>query len=461
MVNLSVFLISILVLVALAVAALWLLRRAETGTRQLLEKENNSLQLMLKEARGKEQLLLQENFTMKAQAAAAGEKASMSSRRVEELEEMVKDLQAQVRELDDIKDGLDRDKATLETKLENLTATRQRLEQESRQAFSLVASQLLEQSRKTMTEEGKASLSTLLSPLQEQIKGLNKEIKDYQDKQDVNTQLFSKEVQKLVDANKEITQEATRLSNALTGNNKIQGDWGEGVLKRILDLSGLQENVHYKTQVTRNDDGKLITNDDGKWLRPDFTLIMPDGKNLIIDCKVSLTAFVDYVNTSDPATQEKRLHDHIASMKAQVDLLSKKEYVRHMKNAADFALMFVPSEPAYLAAMQGKDNLWEYAYSKRVVIISPTHMLSVAQLLMQLWSRDKQSKNAEAIAQEVMKLINKLEAFATDMDKIQQGINSMQNALDAAQTKLNGKGGVMSKGTKIKQLAGLSPALPD
>ena len=260
------------------------------------------------------------------------------------------------------------------------------------------------------------------------------------------------------DANRQISQEATRLSNALISNNKIQGDWGEGVLKRILDLSGLQENVHYRKQVTRDDDDKVITNDEGAMLRPDFTLFMPDGKNLIIDSKVSLTAFVDYVNAADPDEQQRFLNEHKASVKAQIDLLAKKDYVKHVKNSVDFALMFIPSEPAYLAAMQGDQQLWEYAYGKRVVVVSPTHLLSVAQLLMQLWSRDKQNKNAEAIATEVMKLIDKLDTFYGDLDKIQNGINAMQTTFDNAKRRLEGKGGVFSKGEKIKELAGLKNA---
>ena len=145
----------------------------------------------------------------------------------------------------------------------------------------------------------------------------------------------------------------------------------------------------------------------------------------------------------------------MASVRAQVDLLAKKEYITQVKNTADFALMFIPNEPAYLTAMQGNQQLWEYAYHKHVVIVSPTHLLSVAQLLMQLWSRDKQNKNAEAIAKEVMKLMDKLNGFTADLDKIQNGIDAMQKNYNNAMTKLTGKGGIVAKGNTIKELAGL------
>lgn len=415
MIDITIFIISLLILLALAVAAAWLLR---TST-------------------------------------AATEKVRMQQLRIDELKSTVKKLTNELRELDDLKDSLDRDKAALTTRLEAVTRTREQLEEEARGTFKLIASELLNHSRKTMNEEGKTSLGQLLTPLKEQIDGLNKELKQYQEKQDLNTKYFGRELDKMIAANNEITQEASRLSNALVSNNKIQGDWGEGVLKRILDLSGLKQDVHYQVQVTRDSQGNVIRNDEGGMLRPDVTLFMPDGKNLIIDSKVSLTAFVDYVNATSPEAQQQALKDHVASVRAQVDLLAKKEYTTQVKNTADFALMFIPNEPAYLTAMQGNQQLWEYAYHKHVVIVSPTHLLSVAQLLMQLWSRDKQNKNAEAIAKEVMKLMDKLNGFTADLDKIQNGIDAMQKNYNNAMTKLTGKGGIVAKGNTIKELAGL------
>lgn len=415
MIDITIFIITILILLALAVAAAWLLR---TST-------------------------------------AATEKVRMQQLRIDELKSTVKKLTNELRELDDLKDSLDRDKTALTTRLEAVTRTREQLEEEARGTFKLIASELLNHSRKTMNEEGKTSLGQLLTPLKEQIDGLNKELKQYQEKQDLNTKYFGRELDKMIAANNEITQEASRLSNALVSNNKIQGDWGEGVLKRILDLSGLKQDVHYQVQVTRDSQGNVIRNDEGGMLRPDVTLFMPDGKNLIIDSKVSLTAFVDYVNATSPEAQQQALKDHVASVRAQVDLLAKKEYTTQVKNTADFALMFIPNEPAYLTAMQGNQQLWEYAYHKHVVIVSPTHLLSVAQLLMQLWSRDKQNKNAEAIAKEVMKLMDKLNGFTADLDKIQNGIDAMQKNYNNAMTKLTGKGGIVAKGNTIKELAGL------
>ena len=455
MITTTIYIISIIVVLALGAIVAWLMRKHAVDVSRQLQATNQDLRSQLETANGKTQLLTTENANLKAQHATATENARMMQLRVEELNASVTNLQDQIKQLDDLKDSLDRDKTELQTKLEAVTRTREQLEEESKQTFKLVAAELLTNSRKAMNEEGKTSIGQLLTPLKEQIDGLNKELKTYQEKQDVNTKFFGKELEKMVAANKEITQEATKLSNALVSNNKIQGDWGEGVLKRILDLSGLKQDVHYQIQVTRDSQGNVIRNDEGGLLRPDVALFMPDGKNLIIDSKVSLTAFVEYVNATTPEDQQQALKDHVASVKAQVDLLAKKEYTTQVSNTADFALMFIPNEPAYLSAMQGNQQLWEYAYQKHVVIVSPTHLLSVAQLLMQLWSRDKQNKNAESIAKEVMKLMTKLDGFSADLEKIQNGIDAMQKTYNSAMTKLSGKGGIISKGNSIKELAGL------
>lgn len=444
-----------LVVLVLGAVVAWLMRKNAVDVSKQLKATNDDLRSQLQAADGKASMLTAENANLKAQHAEANATAHHLQSRVDELNSSISLMKEEIKQLDDLKDSLDRDKTELQTKLDAVTRTREQLEEESRSTFKLVAAELLNHSRKTMNEEGKQSLGQLLTPLKEQIDGLNKELKQYQEKQDVNTKFFGKELEKMVAANKEITQEATKLSNALVSNNKIQGDWGEGVLKRILDLSGLKEDIHYQIQVTRDDQGNVIRNDDGGMLRPDVTLFMPDGKNLIIDSKVSLTAFVNYVNANSAEEQQQALKEHVASVKAQVDLLAKKEYTTQVKNAADFALMFIPNEPAYLTAMQGNQQLWEYAYSKHVVIVSPTHLLSVAQLLMQLWSRDKQNKNAESIAKEVMKLMTKLDAFNEDLGKIQNGIDAMQKTYKNAMTKLTGKGGIISKGNTIKELAGL------
>lgn len=458
MIDISIYIITIIVIVALAAVVAWLLQRNANEMRRRIEMDSIELEKKLSTAEGKAQMLADENVNLKTRNAAIDQQSTLQQQRIDELSQDVEKLRDEMKILDDAKDAIDREKAALETKLENVTRTREQMEQESRQAFKIVASELLDLSRKAMTEEGKESIGQLLNPLREQITGLNKDLKDYQQKQDLNSQLFEKELDKMANANRQISEEATRLSNALVNNNKIQGDWGEGVLKRILDLSGLQENVHYKMQVSRDDEGKTITNDEGGYLRPDCTLFMPDGKNLIIDSKVSLTAFVRYANASTPEEQKQFLEEHKTSMRNQIDLLAKKDYTKQVKSAVDFALMFVPNEPAYLAAMQGDQKMWEYAYSKRVVVVSPTHLLSVAQLLMQLWSRDKQNKNAEEIAKEVMKLMVKLDNFVEDLEKIQNGINSMQTTFNNAQTKLKGRGGVLTKVDKIKELAGLKNA---
>lgn len=345
--------------------------------------------------------------------------------------------------------------AALKEKVNSLTATREDLEKQAAMVFRNIGSQLLAESRKSMTEEGKAGIGTLLEPLKLQIKTLNDDLDKYQTRQNENSARFDERLKSLTEANARITQEAERLTNALTTSSKVQGDWGENVLQRVLDLSGLQDGVHYVSQVTRDESGQQLSNDEGSRLRPDFLLKMPGDKVLVIDSKVSLTAFLDYVNTADEKEREQALKRHLASVKNHVNELAAKDYARHIKSAADFVLMFMPSEPAYLAAMQHDKDLWQYAYSRKVVIVSPTHFLSVAQLLMQLWAHDKQSRNVEAIAKEVTALLKKLDGFENDLQKVEKNLESTQNAIQAARTKYEGKGGVKSRADKIRALSGL------
>lgn len=373
-------------------------------------------------------------------------------RRAEEREKEHEKLKQQLTER--ITEAVARE-AALNEKLKGMTATREELAKQTFLVFKNAAGQLLDESRKTMTEESKTGIGALLEPLKQQIKSLNDDLDKYQERQNDNSARFDERLKKLTEANTRITEEAARLSNALVGNNKIQGDWGENVLQRVLDLSGLQEGVHYKSQATRDDDGKVLANDDGERLRPDFLLYMPDGKMLVVDSKVSLTAFVEYVNANDDNNREEALKRHIASVKAQVDLLASKDYAQHISKAADFVLMFMPSEPAYIAAMQGNKDLWQYAYSKRVVIVSPTHFLSVAQLLMQLWSHDRQSRNVEEIGKQVTAMMKKFDAFVGDLERVEKCVDDTKKAIGAAWTKFDGKGGLRSKSDKIKSLTGI------
>ncbi|MDY5018893.1 MAG: DNA recombination protein RmuC, partial [Sodaliphilus sp.] len=273
---------------------------------------------------------------------------------------------------------------------------------------------------------------------------------------------LKQQIKDLSDMNRNIGQEAKELTLALRGDSKVQGDWGEMVLKQILDMSGLQEGVNYETQMTREADGSVLKGEDGGRLRPDVVFFMPDNKRLVIDSKTSLTAYVEYVNAADEASRAEALRRHLASVRKHVDELANKKY-QTIKDSADFVMMFVPNEPAYMLAMSGDASLWEYAYKRQVVMVSPTHLISVVKLISQLWARDRQSKNAIAIADEAGKMYDKLVGFLADMEQVGKAIDGAQKAHAEALKKLSeGKGNLIGRANKIKDLgAKATKLLPD
>ena len=222
--------------------------------------------------------------------------------------------------------------------------------------------------------------------------------------------------------NQAITKEAKELSQALTGNSKVQGDWGEMVLETILKKSGLVKDEHYFVQQTRQEDGSLITNDDNRQLRPDVVVKLPDNKYIVIDSKVSLTAYVSYINADTEEERNAAGKAHIASVRKHLKELEDKKYQDNIgldkDSRLDYVLMFIPNEHAYMTAMALDSKLWMDAYDMRVVIISPAHVLSTLRLIAQLWSRDKQTKNALDIAEQGGRLYDKFVGFVNDMKRI-------------------------------------------
>ena len=218
-------------------------------------------------------------------------------------------------------------------------------------------------------------------------------------------------------------------------------------LRDLLELNG------YEVQVTRDDNGEILKNDQGGRLRPDVIFNLPDKKRLVIDSKVSLTAYTDYVNAGDEKLRQAALKRHLASVRKHVDELDGKSYQRWVKNSADFVMMFIPNEPAYLLAMSADSDLWAYAFQRQVVIVSPTHLFSVVRLIDQLWSRDRQTKNALDIAEEAGKMIDKFSDFVKDLKNIDKALQSAQKAYDDASKKLSeGRGNLMGRIQKISDM---------
>lgn len=338
----------------------------------------------------------------------------------------------------------------------------QRLRENSKLVFHDVAAQLLSEQQHTMTTTHDEHLNAILNPFKNNLESLQKSIDGYRTQQVSYTAALQQQIKDLSDVNLNIGKEAQQLTQALRGDSKVQGDWGEMVLERILEASGLQEGLNYTRQATRNSDRTPLQNESGGKLRPDVIFKLPDNKHIVIDSKVSLTAYSDYLNASDDDTRQEALKRHTTSVKKHIDELAGKDYQRCVGNSADFALMFIPNEPAYLLAMSEDDSLWEYAFKKQVVIVSPTHLIAVLKLINQLWARERQTKNALKIADEAGKMYNKFADFVSDLQSANKAIDNAQKAYDNAWTKLSkGTGNLMTRAEKIKELgAKASKTLP-
>ena len=344
------------------------------------------------------------------------------------------------------------DNARLEEQLRQQAEERKNLRLESERAFREIATSIFDEKSKVMRESNRAQLGEILTPFKSDLENLKKTINDCYIGEMSEVKSLKEQVKDLTTLNTTIGREAKELTLALKGNSKVQGDWGEMLLKQLLEKSGLEEGANYVLQATENEDGTKIKSEDGGQLRPDAIFYLPEGKSLIIDSKVSLTAYTDYINAS-AEEQPTKLALHLRSIKSHIDELARKEYPKYVKNSADFVMMFVPNEGAYLAALNADKELWESAYNRHIVIISPTHLISVLKLMYQLWMRDKQTKNALRIADETGKLYDKFVNFVGDFEDIGKHLDKANSVYEEAFKKFStGRGNIISRVENIREL---------
>ena len=252
--------------------------------------------------------------------------------------------------------------------------------------------------------------------------------------------------------NVRMSQEANNLTAALKGNSKVQGDWGEMILETILDNSELVKGVHYQTQENIKDQ------ETGANLRPDVILNLPEGKQIVIDSKVSLTAYVNYCESEDPNVRQQALREHLRSVRNHINELACKSYQSQLNGqtrnvSPDFVIMFIPNEPAFLLAMQEDSSLWGEAYKRKVVISSPTNLFALLKIVDDLWKRDGQSKSAAAIAAEGGKLYDKFVGFSETMLDLGRSIQTASDKYATAFNQLKtGRGNLISRAEKLRKL---------
>ena len=356
--------------------------------------------------------------------------------------------------------------ARLKEKIGNVEAFNNSVREETKAQFKSLAADIFSSQSEKFKEANETRLSEILNPLKEDIKDFKRRVDDTYMNSSKERTLLGEQMKRLMELNMSIGKEARDLTEALSGNTKVQGDWGEMVLETILVKSGLVEGENYFVQRTKNDDGTQIKNDDNGRLRPDVVVALPDKKCIVIDSKVSLTAYVNYINADNDDDRQRFGKAHLLSVRSHLMELETKGYQDFVgvgnDDRIDYVLMFIPNEHAYMAAMTLDNNLWMEAYEKRVVIISPAHVISTLRLIAQLWTRDKQTKNALKIAKEGGKLYDKFVGFVNDMQTVEQSLGKASEAYASAMSKLHtGRGCIVSKVENLKKLgAKTSKTLP-
>lgn len=302
-------------------------------------------------------------------------------------------------------------------------------------------------------------LQQLLQPLTGTIKEFKQQVEQAYTTEAKERFSLGERIKELVELNNRLSEEAGNLTRALKGDSKVQGNWGEMILERLLEASGLVEGEHYvRQEFLKNERGEAMLNaESGQKMQPDIIVRFPDQRELIIDSKVSLTAFAAYTAATDKEEQQACLKAHLRSVRAHVDELSRKDYSHYDDKAPDFVVMFIPTEGAYLLAIQGDPQLWEYAYNKKVVIMSPTNLISALRLSLDLWKREYQAKNVQEIIRRGTLLYEKIVGFTDTYLSLGDRLKALQNDYDRALNQLSdGQGSVVRQADRLQRM-GLTP----
>jgi len=315
--------------------------------------------------------------------------------------------------------------------------------------FENIAQRLLEEKSERFTATNKQNIDTILQPLSENIERFKKQVEETYDKESKIRFSLDERIKELMLQTNKISTEANNLANALKTNHKKQGDWGELILENILQKSGLVKNREYRTQ------SNLVTNE-GKNVRPDIIIDLPNNRSIIVDSKVSLNAYDSYCNTESTEEQTIYLNNHLKALRLHIDELSAKNY-NDLIDGLDFTMLFIPIEPAYLLALQSDTNLWNDAYKKRILLISPTNLIACLKLISDLWNKDKQDKSAQKIVKQAEKIYEKTVFFTKSFEQVGKQIQQAQDSYLKAQNQLkDGRGNILSQTNHLLKY-GISP----
>ena len=322
----------------------------------------------------------------------------------------------------------------------------EKLQEKFTKEFENLANKILEEKSTKFTEQNKLNMNNILTPLKEKIEGFEKKVTESQKESIGMHSALKEQLNNLKDLNLQMSKEAINLTKALKGDSKAQGDWGETQLEILLEKANLAKDIHFKTQGGYRDE-------EGRLKKPDFIINLPDNRHLIVDSKVSLTNYEAYFNEENEIQKEIHLKKHIESIRKHIKELSEKKYESLYEiNTPDYVLMFVPIEPAYLLALNKNNQLYMEALDKNVVLVSTSTLLATLSTVASMWRQENQKKNVLEIANQAGRLYDQFVNLTDDLIKVGNQLKTVQGSYDSSMKKLTGKGNLIKKVEKIKQL---------
>ncbi|SFS33435.1 DNA recombination protein RmuC [Lutibacter maritimus] len=394
-------------------------------TKSTLEKLTSELEIRNK-------LLLEEKEVTKLILNTLSEEKNTLSKEKHEIDLL---YNQKISELKNLEDKLQENKNEVE-----------KLQDKFSKDFEILANKILEEKSTKFTEQNKENLKNILNPLQEKIQTFEKKVEEtHKESIDYHAAL-RQQIVGLKDLNLQMSKETINLTKALKGDSKMQGNWGELVLERVLEKSGLEKDSEYFVQ-------QSFVNDEGKRIMPDVVIHLPDEKKMIIDSKVSLTAYEQYVNAEDDTEKTHFIKEHVNSLKRHIEQLSDKKYEDIYKiDSPDFVLLFIPIEPAFAVALNFDNQLYNKAFERNIVIVTPTTLLATLRTIDSMWNNEKQQRNAIEIALQAGRLYDQFVNLTDDLIKVGNQLKTVQGSYDGTMKKLTGTGNLIRKVESIRKL---------